>query len=38
LRIVEEKELEGFTGKPEINKKSVSISRKVDDLLEWKEK
>ena len=38
LKIIEEKELEGFTGKPEINKKSASITRKVDDLLEWKEK
>lgn len=29
-------ELQGFTGKPIINKKSKSLKRKVDDLLEWK--
>lgn len=30
--------MKDFTGKPEINKKSKSIKRKVEDLLEWKEK
>jgi hypothetical protein len=27
-----------FTGRPEINPKSKSIVRKIDDLLEWKDK
>jgi hypothetical protein len=29
--------MEGFTGRPEINKKSKSINRKIDDLYEWKQ-
>lgn len=29
--------MEGFTGKPQINKKSQMIKRKVDDLIEWKD-
>ena len=29
--------MEGFTGKPEINKKSKQINRKLDDLIEWKQ-
>jgi hypothetical protein len=29
--------MQGFTGKPQINKKSQMIKRKVDDLMEWKE-
>ena len=29
--------MQGFTGKPAINKKSKSLKRKVDDLLQWKE-
>lgn len=37
IKLLEEKEMKEFTGKPKINKKSRSISRKVDDLLEWKE-
>ncbi|CDW73120.1 UNKNOWN [Stylonychia lemnae] len=36
--ILENRELQGFTGKPEINKKSQSIKRKVDDLIQWKDK
>jgi hypothetical protein len=36
--MLEEKEMQGFTGKPIINKKSKSLKRKVDDLLDWKEK
>lgn len=28
--------MQGFTGKPIINKKSQGIKRKVDDLIEWK--
>ncbi|CDW76572.1 UNKNOWN [Stylonychia lemnae] len=36
-KIIEEKELQGFTGKPQINKKSQMIKRKVDDLIEWKD-
>ncbi len=27
-----------FTGTPNINKKSKSIHRKVDDLIKWKSK
>lgn len=30
--------MKGFTGKPIINKKSQSITRKIDDLMDWKEK
>lgn len=30
--------MKDFTGKPTINEKSKSIKRKVEDLLEWKEK
>lgn len=37
-KIKEEQEMKDFTGKPEINSKSKSIVRKVDDLLDWKEK
>ncbi len=29
--------MQGFTGRPQINKKSQSIKRKVDDLIEWKD-
>lgn len=29
--------MQGFTGKPEINKKSKTINRKVDDLMDWKQ-
>lgn len=29
--------MQGFTGKPIINKKSKSIKRKVDDLMNWKD-
>lgn len=36
-KLLEEKEMQGFTGKPQINKKSQLIKRKVDDLIEWKE-
>ena len=36
-QMLEEKEMKGFTGKPQINKKSKSLKRKVDDLLTWKE-
>lgn len=35
--LIAQKELKGFTGKPEINKRSKSIKRKVDDLMEWGE-
>ena len=35
-KIIEEKEMQGFTGKPIINKKSQQIKRKLDDLIEWK--
>jgi hypothetical protein len=27
--------MEGFTGKPNINERSKSIKRRVDDLIEW---
>lgn len=27
-----------YTGRPKINKKSKSITRNVDDLLDWKDK
>ena len=30
------REMEGFTGKPKINKKSKSLCRKVSDLYNWK--
>ena len=36
-KMIEEKEMQGFTGKPQINKKSQGIKRKVDDLIEWRE-
>ena len=36
LKILEEKQMQGFTGKPAINKKSKKIDRKVNDLFEWK--
>ena len=35
-KLIEEKEMQGFTGKPIINKKSQQIKRKLDDLIEWK--
>ncbi len=35
--LIAEKELLGFTGRPEINKRSKTIKRKVDDLMEWGE-
>eukprot|EP00347_Sterkiella_histriomuscorum_P006370 403353019 len=35
-KIIEEKEMDGFTGKPQINKNSQSIRRRVDDLIQWK--
>ncbi len=36
-KMLQDKEMEGFTGKPLINKKSQMIKRKVDDLIEWKD-
>jgi len=30
-------EMEGFTGRPQINRKSKSITRKIDDLYNWKQ-
>ena len=33
--LIVQKEMEGFTGKPNINERSKSIKRKVDDLIEW---
>ena len=30
--------MKDFTGKPQINKKSKSIKRKLGDLLDWKER
>ena len=36
--MIEEQEMKNFTGKPKINKKSKSIKRKVEDLLEWKDR
>ena len=33
--LIVQKEMLGFTGKPEINKRSRSIKRHVDDLMEW---
>jgi len=38
MKILEEKEMNGFTGKPRINKKSKSMKRGVDDLLDWKDR
>ena len=35
-KLIEEKEMQGFTGQPIINKKSQQIKRKLDDLIEWK--
>lgn len=37
MQILESQELQGFTGKPKINKKSQSIKRRVDDLIQWKD-
>lgn len=36
LKQIENQEMKGFTGKPIINKKSQSITRKIDDLMDWK--
>ncbi len=34
-RVIEQEEHSGFTGKPEINERSKSLTRSIDDLYAW---